>query len=52
MGPQEPEEVAAERIGYIVGSAKRLPTIDAILVLFGDREVGDLLVVPRLRRSF
>ncbi|MGF6230223.1 hypothetical protein QFZ27_004178 [Inquilinus ginsengisoli] len=64
-GRKTPEQVAAERAGYIVGSAKRLPTVDAILELFGDRvdrvyfrqddqdistnEVGDLLVVFRLK---
>lgn len=64
-GRKTPEQVAAERTGYIVGSAQRLPTVDAILDLFGDRvdriyfrqddqdisanEVGDLLVVFRLR---
>lgn len=64
-GRKSPEQVAAERTGYIVGSAKRLPTAQAILDLFGDRvdrvyakvddqdfapeDVGDLLVVFRLR---
>ncbi|WP_186002381.1 class I SAM-dependent methyltransferase [Mycobacterium sp. KBS0706] len=64
-GRKTPEQVAAERAGYIVGSAERLPTVDAILDLFGGRvdrvyfrqddqdistnEVGDLLVVFRLR---
>lgn len=64
-GRKSPEQVAAEKTGYIVGSATRLPTAQAILDLFGDRvdriyakvddqdfaaeEAGDLLVVFRLR---
>lgn len=64
-GRQSPEQVAAERTGYIVGSAKRLPTAQAILDLFGNRvdrvyakvddqdfaveEAGDLLIIFRLR---
>jgi SAM-dependent methyltransferase len=64
-GRKSPEQVAAERTGYIIGSAQRLPTVQAILDLFGDRvdrvymqvddqdiaseDVGDLLVVFRLR---
>lgn len=65
-GRKSPEQVAAEHTGYIVGSAKRLPTARAILDLFGDRvdrvymqvddqdvaaeEAGDLLVVFRLKQ--
>jgi SAM-dependent methyltransferase len=64
-GRKSPEQVAAERTGYIVGSAVRLRSARAILDLFGDRvdrvyaqvddqdiapeEVGDLLVVFRRR---
>jgi len=64
-GRKSPEEVAAERTGYIVGSAVRLRSAQAILDLFGDRvdrvyaqvddqdiadeESGDLLVVFRLK---
>ncbi|MGO1080263.1 class I SAM-dependent methyltransferase [Inquilinus sp. CA228] len=64
-GRKTPEQVAAEKTGYIVGSAQRLPSVRAILDLFGDRmdrvyfqvddqdiapeESGDLLVVFRLR---
>lgn len=60
-----PQQIAAERTGYIVGSADLLLTADAILALFGDRidrvyyrqddrdisghQDGDLLVVFRLR---
>lgn len=60
-----PEQIAAERTGYIVGSANLLLTVDAILDLFGgrvdrvyyrqdDRDIstgqgGDLLVVFRLK---
>jgi SAM-dependent methyltransferase len=63
-GRKTPEQVAADKTGYIVGSAERLPSVDAILALFGNRvdrvyyrqddqdisanEVGDLLVVFRL----
>lgn len=65
-GRQSPEEIAATRTGYIVGSATRLPTVDAILALFGDRvdrvyfrsddqdilpiDRGDLVVIFRLRK--
>lgn len=64
-GRKTPEQVAAEKTGYIVGSAQRLPSVRAILDLFDDRmdrvyfqvddqdiaaeEAGDLLVVFRLR---
>lgn len=60
-----PEQIAAERTGYIVGSADRLPSANAILSLFGGRvdriyakiddqdvaaaDAGDLIVVFRLR---
>ncbi|KGM36144.1 hypothetical protein P409_00415 [Inquilinus limosus MP06] len=64
-GRKSPEEVAAERTGYIVGSATRLRSAEEILALFGDQvdrvyakvddqdiageDVGDLLVIFRLR---
>jgi SAM-dependent methyltransferase len=64
-GRRTPEQIAADITGYIVGSANRLLTAQAILDLFGERvervyakvddqdfapeDAGDLLVVFRLR---